>query len=153
MDPSWSNPNHCLSSECDLESGIVDILKRLPVTFSCNHVKGHQDANTAVADLPWEAQMNCHADACATDYLENWSEPSKIVPFVPASKVSLAIDGAAITRNAARRLRLAASSPALKKHIMSKNGWNDWIFHSVEWDAQAKALGTLEHTQELFVVK
>jgi hypothetical protein len=85
MDPSWSDPNHCLSSECDLESGVVDVLKRPPVTFSCNHVKGHQDANTAAADLPWEAQMNCHADACATDHLENWSEPSKTVPFIPAS--------------------------------------------------------------------
>ena len=36
---------------------------------------------------------------------------------------------------------------------MSKNGWSDWIFHSIEWDAQAQALGTLEHTQELFIVK
>jgi hypothetical protein len=49
--------------------------------------------------------MNCHADTHATDHLENWSEPSKIVPFIPASKVSLAIAGSAITRNAARRLR------------------------------------------------
>jgi hypothetical protein len=144
---------HCLSSEHDLESGVVDVLKRPPVTFSCNHVKGHQDANTAAADLPWEAQMNCHANARATDCLENWSEPSKIVPFIPASKVSLSNAGATITRNAACRLGLAASSPALEKHIMSKNGKNDWIFHSVEWDAQAKALGALKHTQELFVVK
>jgi hypothetical protein len=153
MDLSWSDPNHCLSSEHDLESGIVDVLKRLPVTFSHNHVKGHQDVNAAVANLPWEAQMICHADACATNCLENWSEPSKIVSFVPALKVSFSIAGATITCNAARRLRQAARCPALQKHVVSKNGWNDWIFHSVEWDAQAKALGTLEQTQELFVIK
>ena len=97
--------------------------------------------------------MNCHADALATDYLDNWSDPSKIVPFIPASKASVAIAGVTITRHLARRLRQAASSPALEKHIMLKNGWNDWIFNSIDWDAQAKALGTLEYTQELFVTK
>ena len=153
MHRSWDNPNHCLSSEYDLESGIVDILHRLPVTFSFNHVKGHQDEDTPVEDLPWEAQMNCHADTYATDYLDNWSEPSKIVPFIPSSKASIAIAGVTITRNLARRLRQAASSPKLKEYIMTKNGWNDWIFHSIDWDAQAKALNTLQYTQELFVTK
>ncbi len=153
LDRSWDNPNHCLASEYDLESGIVDILRQLPVKFSLLHVKGHQDGDIAVEDLPWEAQMNCHADALATDFLDNWANPSKIVPFIPASKVSISIAGATITRNIARRLRLAASSPALEKHIMTKNGWNDWIFHSIDWDAQAQALNTLEYNQELFVVK
>jgi len=36
---------------------------------------------------------------------------------------------------------------------MTKNGWNDWIFHSIDCDAQAKALNTLQYTQELFVTK
>ena len=52
MNRSWDNPNHCLSSEYDLESGIVDILHRLPVTFSYHHVKGHQDDDKVVEDLP-----------------------------------------------------------------------------------------------------
>jgi hypothetical protein len=153
MDRSWDNPNHCLASEYDLESGIVDILQRLPVKFACLHVKGHQDDDSPIEDLPWEAQMNCHTDAYATDYLDNWSEPSKLVPFIPASKASISIAGATITRNVARRLRQAASSPALEQHIMAKNGWNDWIFNSIDWDSQAKALSTLEYTQELFVIK
>ena len=153
MNRSWDNPNHCLSSEYDLESGIVDILHRLPVKFSFKHVKGHQDEDNAVDDLPWEAQMNCHADILATDYLDNWSEPSKLVPFIPASKASIAIDRITITRNLARRLRQAASSPKLQEHIMEKNGWNDWIFQSINWDVQAKALSTLAYTQELFVTK
>ena len=72
--------------------------------------------------------MNCHADTLATDYLDNWFEPSKLVPFIPASKASIAITGVTITRNLARRLRQAASSPALQQHIMSKNGWNEWVY-------------------------
>ena len=38
--------------------------------------------------------MNVHAIALATNYyLDNYSEPSEIVPFVSASKFSLTIDG------------------------------------------------------------
>jgi hypothetical protein len=86
-----------------VESGIVDILKRLPIKFSCLHVKGHQDEETSVAALPWEAQMNCHADACTTDCLDSWSETAKTVPFIPASsQASISIAGVTIARNVAR---------------------------------------------------
>ena len=34
--------------------------------------------------------MNVHANALAIDYLSNFAEPSKIVPFIPASKARLA---------------------------------------------------------------
>jgi hypothetical protein len=92
--------------------------------------------------------MNCHADAHATDYLNNWSAPSKVV-----SKASISLAGVTLTRNVARRLRQGASSPALAQHIMTANGWNAWILNSIAWDSQSKALGTLEHTQEIFVTK
>jgi hypothetical protein len=153
MNRSWDNPNHCLSSECDVESGIVDILNRLPFKLACLHVKGHQDDDAPVAELPWEAQMNCHANAHATDYLNNWSAPSKVVPFIPASQASISLAGVTLTRNVVRWLRQAASSPALAQHIMTANGWNAWILNSIAWDSQSKALGTLEHTQEIFVTK
>ncbi len=153
MDRSWSNPSHCLASEYDVESGIVDLLHTMPVKFALHHVLGHQDEKIPVENLPWEAQMNCHADAYATDYLENWSTPSKIVPFIPASKASISIAGVTITRNIARRLRLAASSPDLEKRIKARNGWSDWIFNSVDWDVPHKAVNTLEHNQQDFVTK
>jgi hypothetical protein len=93
-------------------------------------------------------------DILATDCLDNWSEPSKLAPFTPASKASIAIDGVTVTRNFARRLQQAASGPALQKRIMERSGWDEQrIFHSVDWDAQAKALSALEHAQELFVTK
>jgi hypothetical protein len=73
----------------------------VPVKFSLHHVLGHQDEKTAIKDLPrWETQMNSHADACATNHRDNWSKPSKIVLFMPASKASISIDFVTITRNA-----------------------------------------------------
>jgi hypothetical protein len=150
---AWLNPNHCLASEHDLECGIIDILERLPFRFALEHVKGHQDAEKKVDELPWEAQMNCHADELATDYLRNFATPSPVVPFIPASNVSITLNGSTLTRNVARRLRQAASSPALETHLLQKYGWTDVILKSIAWDTQAKALGTLEYTQEQFAIK
>ena len=104
--------------------------------------------------------MNCHADADATDYLENWSTPSKIVPFIPASKASMSIAGVTITRHIARRLRLAASSPDLEKRIKARNGWSDWIFNSVDWDCWDSLIHELDNgcrtywiTEESYVLE
>jgi hypothetical protein len=55
--------------------------------------------------------MNVHADSLATDFLDNYAEPSKLVPFIPASQASLTIHGETITRRFATRLRHAANSP------------------------------------------
>ena len=89
---SWANPSHCLTSDYDLESGIVEIIATLGNSFNYLHVKSHQDDATDIHLLPWTAQMNVHVNALTTDYLNNYSEPSKIVPFIPASKASLTIN-------------------------------------------------------------
>ena len=100
--PSWANPSQCLASDYNPESGIVGIIATLDISFKCLHVKSHQDNDTEIHLLPWTAQMNEHANTLATDYLNNYSEPSKIVPFTPASKASLNIHGETITRRFAQ---------------------------------------------------
>jgi hypothetical protein len=90
----WVNSTQCLASDFDLESGILDLVVSLSLSFQCPNVKSHQDDNTKVHLLPWEkAQMNVHADALATDCLDNHAEPSKIAPFIPASRASVPING------------------------------------------------------------
>ena len=36
---------------------------------------------------------------------------------------------------------------------MAKNGWNEWIFRSIDWDAQAQSLKVLQRNEGLFVIK
>jgi hypothetical protein len=131
---SWNNPNDCLSSDYDLESGIIELLNELPITIQSIHVKSHQDKDTVVHLLPWEAQMNVCADHLATDYLENFSEPSKIIPFIRPSKASLTIQGETITRRFANRLRQAASGPPLRNHIILRNQRTADTFASINWE-------------------
>jgi hypothetical protein len=118
----WVNLSQCLASDFDLESGILDII--VSISFQHLHVRSHQDDNIKVHLLPWEAQMNVHADAMATDHLDNCAEPSKIVPFIPASQASLTINGKTIARRHAKRLQQAASSPRTCKKLMAKNAWS-----------------------------
>jgi hypothetical protein len=95
---SWQNPNNCLASDFDLESGILELISDLPITLQFIHVKSHQDNDTAVHLLPWNAQMNVCTDHLATDYLDNFAEPSKLIPFIHPSQASLAIQGKTISR-------------------------------------------------------
>jgi hypothetical protein len=99
-----------VASDFDLESGILDIIASLSISFKYSHVKSHQDDATEVHLPPLAAQMNVHADDLATDYLDSYAELSKPVPFIPASQASLTIHGETVTRRFAQRLRQAANT-------------------------------------------
>jgi hypothetical protein len=66
---SWINPTTCLASGFDLESGIIALLIDLPITLQFIHVKSHQDDNTEVHLLTWDAQMNKQANHLANQLL------------------------------------------------------------------------------------
>jgi hypothetical protein len=153
LNRSWVNPSQCLASDFDLESGILDIIATLSISFKYSHIKSHQDDATEVHLLPWAAQMNVHADSLATEYLDNYSARSATVPFIPASQASLTIDGVTITRRYAQSLRQAASSPRICKKLMARNNWTLQTFRSINWEVPGKALETLEHSAQIFIVK
>ena len=75
-----------------------------------------------------------------------YSEPSEIVPFIPAYKASLTINGESITRRFAQRLQKAASSPQLCNKLMERNNWSSHTFESINWEVPGKALDTLENS-------
>jgi hypothetical protein len=132
---SWLNPTACLAADFDLESGIMELINELPITIKFIHVKSHQDKDTEVQLLPWEAQMNVAADHLATDYLDSQANPSKIIPFINPVQANLTIHGETVTRQFTNRLRLAANSPNLRNRMIAQNNWNEQIFQSIHWDA------------------
>jgi hypothetical protein len=150
---SWLNPSNCLASDYNLESAIIEMLDLLPVTVQFIHVKSHQDDNTEIHLLTWDAQMNVHADHLATDYLENYAEPSKIIPFIRPSQASLTINGETITRRFASRLRLTASGPNIERQLKLRNNWTHSTFQSINSKVPGKALTTMENSQKVFVIK
>jgi hypothetical protein len=153
LSQSWHNPSACLASDYDLEIGIIDMLANIPVSIRLHHVKSHQDDQTAIHLLPWEAQMNVQADQLATDYLDNYADPSKLVPSIPASQASLSINGETINRRYAQRLRLASNGPALRQRIMLRNQWTYNTFRSINWEVPNSALDTMENSAQIFIIK
>ena len=77
----------CLSSDFELESGILTIIiATLGISFKYLHIKSYQDNKKDVHHrLPWTAQMNVHVNTLATNNLDNYAAPSKIVPVIPTS--------------------------------------------------------------------
>ena len=95
---SWVNSSQCLSLDFDLESGILAIIATLGISFKYLHVKSQQNnKRTDIHLLPWTAQMSVHAGVLATDFLDNYAEPSRIVLLIAVSQASLAINGETIT--------------------------------------------------------
>jgi hypothetical protein len=97
--------------------------------------------------------MNVHADHLATDYLDNYADPFKLIPFIRPSQASLTIQGETITRRFANRLRLAACSPNLEQRLQLRNKWTKQTFQSINWEVPGKALSTLENSPKIVIIK
>jgi hypothetical protein len=105
-------PRQCLLSDFDLDLQIRDTLHQLRITPRSEHIHSHQEATLQQQgeDLPWKVQINSRCDEIATDYLRRQSQPVTQVPFLPASKVALVVNGTTITSRIPSQLRHHCSS-------------------------------------------
>jgi hypothetical protein len=151
----WVNPSQCLALDFDLKNSILDIIVSLSVSFQCPHVKSHQDDNNEVHLLPWEAQMNVHANALATDYLDNYAAPSKMYhSFQHLKPVSQSTVKPLLDDMQNLSLQQAAStSPRTCKRLMTRNAWSLNAFRFINWDIPEKALETLKNSAQVFIIK
>jgi hypothetical protein len=99
---------------------ILDTLSLLATTANLKHVKGHQDDSLPTDELPWPAQLNVRCNELATAKLQRLSSPSPLVPFFPASLVSLTVQGITLTHHIPSQIRHLHSAltqcPYLEKH-------------------------------------
>jgi hypothetical protein len=72
------------ASECVIEQmslACVPIACTATSVTKCLHVFSHQDSSAEAHLLPWAAQTHVHANALATDCINNHADHSRIVPF------------------------------------------------------------------------
>jgi len=79
------NPAQTIANNYDLTNKIYQTIQRIPIPFSLQHVKGHQDQNSNLADLPKEAQLNVACDERARDNLDIFPVNFKPHPTLPAT--------------------------------------------------------------------
>jgi hypothetical protein len=76
--------------------------------------------------------MNVQADHLASDYLDNYAQPSKIIPFIQPSQANLTIDGETITED--MRIDCVKRPAALtRKDMCARNHWTTPDIQSIFW--------------------
>ena len=118
-----------------------EITLNCPETFNLRHIKGHQDQTRAYAKLPLLAQLNCDADALATQYIHNYpNQDHTRVPILPANGAQLELLDGTVTYNLKQALRHARTSLPLQLHLCAKHQWIPFVFHDIHWEAHGRAL-------------
>jgi len=56
------NPASTITNDYDLANEIHQTIRHIPMPVKLQHVKGHQDQNIPVKDLPYEVQLNIACD-------------------------------------------------------------------------------------------
>jgi hypothetical protein len=130
----YVKPRKFLSSEIDLEMQIVDTLNLLNTAVTFSHVKGHQDDSIDPEDLPWHAQLNIRCDTIATETLAT-VDHDPIVPFLPASALSLTIQSTTITHHVPSKIRRLYVSMKQRPYLTKHHEWSSpALFDQVHWD-------------------
>ena len=87
-------PNSTMDADWD---ALHEITLNCPTNLHLRHIKGHQDQTCEYDELPLQAQLNCDADALATQYLNNYPDQDHTrVPILPSNGAQLELpDGTA----------------------------------------------------------
>jgi hypothetical protein len=145
-------PRRHLFSEADVELQILSAMASLgPVALE--HVLGHQDDNDDGEPLSWEAQLNQRCDTLATDHLSSVNDILPLVPFLPASKVGLTVQGTTLTHHLPTQLRTFAGLPAYRKYLCRHHAWEPEVFDIIDWPIFHASTLTLSILKRLFVIK
>jgi hypothetical protein len=137
---------HKLGADYDLVNELKLSLEKYGINVTPKHVKGHQDSDKAYEELSFEAQMNCDCDKAADEHMHQPPDglaPRDSAPFLPSSKIGLLLDGKLITSNIEQHIRMQREGIKLQRRIMSKEGWTQHTFDSIDWDSHEIAFRKL----------
>ena len=101
---------------------IVNTLSLLDSKVLFSHVKGCQDDSIDSTELPWHAQLNIRCDTITTETLEI-VEHVPLVPFLPASDVSLTISDTTLTHHVSSQIRRLYASTKQQVYLCKHHSW------------------------------
>jgi hypothetical protein len=143
-------PNFTLSSDYDVVVELWDTieqLKGLDCLLHFRHIAGHQDDDRRYQDLPLPAQLNVQADDSLAGEFQR-QHPTwdyRRAPVLPSSNVQLHLHEGSVTHHLKQQLKKARHHQPLINRMCRRNGWNQVIANSIDWDAHRIALGRQEH--------
>jgi hypothetical protein len=143
-------PRRHLFSEADVELQILSAIRSLG-HVDLEHIKGHQDDDGGI--LSWEAQLNQRCDELATEHLASATTTLPLVPFLPASIVSLTVHGVTLTHHYPTQLRTFAGLPKYRKYLCKHHHWEPEVFDLIDWPNFHACTRTVSFLKRLFILK
>ncbi len=134
-------PNSTMDSEWDLLIEIwrtnVTIEAKLRPKFSW--VKGHQDKDKPYEELPFNAQLNCDADALANAFIQqNPDMDYSKAHMLPTSGIQLHLPLGTVSNKYSRELRLARTTGPLKEYLKTRFEWDEATFNDIDWECSRR---------------
>ncbi|GFH56254.1 hypothetical protein CTEN210_12730 [Chaetoceros tenuissimus] len=126
--------------------------KDIPLEIVTAHVKSHQDDKTPFHLLPYEAQMNVRMDKQA-DAVRDGPSAIPPVPDFEDQDFQIKIDGVIAYSNVAATLRKSITGKPLKRYLLAKYEWTDYVFSKVDWDSLEAYLKGLSQQVRTNVLK
>jgi len=117
----------------------------MPTTQSVSlfYVKGHQDDDTPIDQLPYKAQLNIRCNEQACQNLAMLLTNTKPHPTLPAAYPHLYINNQVIVRQILDYLRESHLLPTYKVYLMSKFQWQESTFNQIKWRTMEYAMQKL----------
>jgi len=143
-------PNDTLKPDWDIINEIVLLLKATPQKVSW--IRGHQDNDKDLEEIPLPAQLNCEADELASEVHDiefDWNVKN---PKPPNNSVQIHLGKKTITSHLKHTLRQTIKQKPLLDYIAKKAKWHPTTTDLVDWESHKRAIG-LSQLPSKFITK
>ena len=130
-----------MQANWDAINEIYHSIQALQFPMKIKHVRGHQDRQTAYADLTLNAQLNVDADRYAGLYQDQYGCARPIVLRLPHNGVQIHQFSGTITSKLKSALRRCETERPLLNYIQHRNSWSHQHLKSINWKAHSSAIG------------
>ena len=141
-----------LRLDFDLWILLRQLRHRIPFNVNFMWVASHQDPNPGFLTLPPSVLANIQVDALAQTTRETLTSPPETIR-IPESEIAISVDHVRYHHFPASIIRAHQHTPPLKKYLLTKTGWTDTQFHSIDWEAYSSAFTALSPPQRVNWIK
>ena len=141
-----------LSLDFDLWILLRQLRHRIPFKVNFLWVASHQDPNPGFLALPPSVLANIQVDALAQTTRETLTSPPPTIR-IPESDIAISVNHVLYHHFPASIIRAHQHTPPLKTYLLTKTGWTDTQFHSIDWEAYSSAFTALSPPQRVNWIK
>jgi ribonuclease HI len=145
-------PSDTVRPSWDILQAVCTQFRQHP-NLTIQHVKGHQDLQGDVRDLPLPAKLNIEADKLATSFQHRTSHVEDRGPMIPGTGCHLCINKQVIPSHQRHHIRARRGTRALLKYIQQKHNLTGEAIGQIEWDGHCNAVKAFRQKSSTFTTK